>query len=96
MESGCKCRFNRLTRDLYIPAGDAGFWQGAFRDPTTDEFARVCGGIEARESMAVELLYGDQEGGQRVISRYALLPRDDGGWIVAAGRHWNIDGPDPR
>jgi hypothetical protein len=88
--------FNRLTRDLYIPAGDAGFWQGAFRDPTTDEFARVRGGIEARESMAVELLYGDQEGGQRVISRYALLPRDDGGWIVAAGRHWNIDGPDPR
>src|SRR2546421_4154554 len=24
--------FRRLTRDLYVPAGDLGFWQGAFRD----------------------------------------------------------------
>jgi hypothetical protein len=89
--------FNRLTRDLYIPAGDVGFWQGTFRDPSTEEFDTARVGIEARESMAVELLYGDQEGGQRVISATRLLPRDDGGcWIASAGRHWNIDGPDPR
>jgi hypothetical protein len=25
--------FTRQTRDLYIPAGDTGFWQGAFREP---------------------------------------------------------------
>ena len=25
--------FHRLTRDLYIPVGDVGFWQGVFRDP---------------------------------------------------------------
>jgi hypothetical protein len=25
--------FRRLTRDLYVPAGDIGFWQGALRDP---------------------------------------------------------------
>src|SRR5689334_11658777 len=24
--------FVRQTRDLYVPAGDVGFWQGAFRD----------------------------------------------------------------
>src|SRR3954467_12006076 len=24
--------FRRLSRDLYIPAGDIGFWQGAIRD----------------------------------------------------------------
>ena len=24
--------FQRQTRDLYIPVGDVGFWQGAFRD----------------------------------------------------------------
>ena len=46
--------------------------------------------------MMVDLLYGDQEGGQRVISRYGLIPRDDGGWIVAAARHWNVDRTDPR
>src|SRR3954453_10092420 len=26
--------FRRLPRDLYIPSGDVGFWQGAFRDAT--------------------------------------------------------------
>jgi hypothetical protein len=25
--------FQRQARDLYIPVGDIGFWQGAFRDP---------------------------------------------------------------
>ena len=25
--------FTRLTRDIYIAAGDIGFWQGTFRDP---------------------------------------------------------------
>ena len=25
--------FHRLTRDIYIPVGDVGFWQGVFRDP---------------------------------------------------------------
>ena len=24
--------FRRLTRDLYVPAGEVGFWQGTFRD----------------------------------------------------------------
>jgi hypothetical protein len=26
-------RFVRLTRDLYVPVGDVGFWQGTFRNP---------------------------------------------------------------
>ena len=25
--------FRRLTRDIYVPAGDFGFWQGAFQRP---------------------------------------------------------------
>ncbi len=28
----------RLTRDIYVPAGDLGYWQGTFRDPTAAEF----------------------------------------------------------
>ncbi len=88
--------FTRLTRDLYVPTGDVGFWQGAFRDPSTPEFAAAAGAIAARQPVSVDILYGDYEGGQRMISRYAMNPREDGGWIVAAGRHWNVDREDPR
>lgn len=88
--------FTRLTRDLYIAAGDIGFWQGAFRDPTLPEFAAAKHSVDAREPFSVELLYGDFEGGQRVVSRFAVSPRDDGGWLAAVGRHWNIDRAAPR
>jgi hypothetical protein len=88
--------FRRLTRDLYVPVGDVGFWQGAFRDPATAEFAAAREAIAAREWLTIDLLYGDHEGGQRMISRYSLVPRDDGPWLASAGRHWNIDRADPR
>jgi hypothetical protein len=88
--------FVRLTRDLYVPAGDVGFWQGSFRDPSRPEFAAAREAIDARSPLGVEILYGDHEGGQRTISRFGLMPRDDGGWIAAVARHWNIDRPDPR
>jgi hypothetical protein len=88
--------FQRLTRDLYVPAGDVGFWQGAFRGPSTPEFAEAKATVEAREPISVELLYGDHEGGQRVVTRFVLTARQNDGWIAAAGRHWNIDRPDPR
>jgi hypothetical protein len=88
--------FRRLSRDLYVPAGDLGFWQGALRDPSAPEFAAAARAIEAREEVTVDLLYGDHEGGQRVISRFLLTPREDGGWIASSARHWNIDRPDPR
>ncbi|MDP9307253.1 MAG: hypothetical protein M3P15_02985 [Actinomycetota bacterium] len=70
--------------------------QGVFRDPTTPEFAAARQAIEGRGWMTVDLLYGDYEGGQRVISRFSLQPREDGGWISGIGRHWNLDTPDPR
>ena len=88
--------FNRLTRDIYVAAGDVGFWQGAFRDPAVPEFAAANAAITARNPLTVDILYGDHEGGQRTISRFALLPRDDCGWIAAAARHWNVDRDDPR
>lgn len=88
--------FRRLTRDLYVPVSDTGFWQGAFRDPEEAEFAAARAAIEAREQVMVDLLYGDHEGGQRVISRFLFSPRDDGAWIASAARHWNIDREDPR
>ena len=89
-------RFRRLTRDLYIPAGGMGFWQGTIRDPADDQFDQVCTAIRDRRPMTVDLLYGDHEGGQRMISRFALIPRDDGRWLASVSRHWNLDRADPR
>ena len=88
--------FRRLTRDIYVPAGDIGFWQGAFRDPTAPGFTAAREAIEARQRLIVELLYGDHEGGQRTISLFSMVPRDDGGWLVTVARHWNVDRADPR
>jgi hypothetical protein len=87
--------FTRLTRDLYVPVSDVGFWQGSFRDPSSPEFAEARAAIEARSDLTVDVLYSDHEGGQRVISRFGLRPREDY-WVAAAGRHWNIDREDPR
>jgi hypothetical protein len=88
--------FRRLTRDLYVAAGDVSFWQGAYRDPDEAEFATVTTLINGRERLVIDVLYGDQHGGQRVISRFSILPRSDGGWLATVARHWNVDQPDPR
>lgn len=89
-------QFRRLTRDLYIPVGDTGFWQGAFRDPAEPDFQRAVEAIKAGQPLTIDVLYGDHEGGQRVVSRFVVTPHDEGGNILAASRHWNIDRPDPR
>jgi hypothetical protein len=86
----------RLTRDIFVPAGDIGFWQGAFRDPAAEGFAEARRLIEARATIGVAIMYGDLEGGQRTITRFALIPRPDGGWLVSAGRVWNVDRAQPR
>jgi len=88
--------FRLLTRDLYVPAGDIGFWQGAFRDPNEPIFAAAKRAVEARQAVTVDLLYGDHEGGQRMISRFGLTPVPNGSWLAAVVRHWNLDRADPR
>lgn len=89
--------FRRLSRDIYIAANEVGFWQGAFRDPAEPGFAEIARAITARETMTLDLLYGDYEGGQHTITRFALIPRGDGdAWMATVGRHWNIERDDPR
>jgi len=88
--------FRRLTRDIYIPPGETGFWQGAIRDADDPLRAVVEPLVDARERFALDVLYTDHEGGQRCISRLAVRPVKDGGWITTASRHWNVDRPDPR
>jgi hypothetical protein len=88
--------FRRLTRDIYVAPGDLGFWQGAFRDPATPEFAAAAEAVTARRPLTIEVLYSDFEGGQRMIGRFSLQPAADDRWLVAVTRHWNLDHPDPR
>jgi hypothetical protein len=64
--------FTTQTRDMYVASGDLGFWQGALRDPDDRLFKEVAAAIEAGETLSLDLLYGDFEGGQRVISRFSL------------------------
>ena len=87
--------FHRLTRDLYVPSGDMGFWQGALRDPGLDEFAAIAKAIEERQPLFIDVLYGDHEGGQRVISRFIVTPHDER-WLASVARYWNLDRKDPR
>jgi hypothetical protein len=87
---------HRLTRDIYVPAGDVGFWQGTFRDPTAAEFAPARKAVDEHQEIFVDVMYGDLEGGQRAVTRFAMLPRSDDGWLLTAGRVWNIDRADPR
>lgn len=88
--------FTRLSRDIYVPANDVGFWQGAFRESSSDEFKAARAAIDAREPVTIEVLYGDHEGGQRSITRYVLFPGEGGRWLPSVSRHWNVDQPDPR
>lgn len=91
--------FTMLTRDIYVAPDDVGFWQGSFRDPGSDGYRAARRAIEAGQRIGVDILYGDFEGGQRVISRFMLTSRetDDGlRWYAGVGRHWNVDRPEPR
>jgi hypothetical protein len=91
--------FITLTRDLYVAPDDVGFWQGSFRDPASEGYRSARAAIEASKSMGVDILYGNFEGADRMISRFMLTPKqtEDGvSWYASVGRHWNVDRPDPR
>ena len=88
--------FRRQSRDLYIPPGGVGFWQGALRDRDDASYSPVLTAIKGRQRFTVDLLYSDHEGGQRAISRMALTPRQESGWMCTVGRVWNLDRVDPR
>jgi len=89
-------QFRRQARDLYIPPGDIGLWQGALRDPSEDAHPAVAEAAERREPISIELLYTDQVGGQRTISRFSLVPVGDEAWLTTTGLHWYLDRDGPR
>jgi hypothetical protein len=88
-------QYRLQSRDLYIPAGDIGMWQGALRNPDDPVRAGVVDAIESSQPITVELLYSDQVGRQRTISRFALFPADEA-WLAGLNRHWYLDWDGPR
>jgi hypothetical protein len=88
--------FRMLTRDLYIPPGDVGLWQGALRDPADEAHPPIAEAAERREAISVDLLYTDQAGDQRTISRFLLVPVGKDAWTASVGHHWYLDRDGPR
>jgi hypothetical protein len=91
--------FRRQQIDLYIPAGETGYWLGALRDQNEATFDAVRQALLAKELVQIDLMYGDFEGGQRTIARFVLQPWPDAevhGKRAAVLRYWNVDGGDPR
>jgi hypothetical protein len=90
-------QFRRLNRDIYVPGNDIGFWQGAVRDPQDPCYPTVRAALDHGAPLLVDLLYGDQDGGQRTISRFRLTARPEGQERLASvARHWFLDRDDPR
>jgi len=86
--------FRRLQRDLYIAAGDTGYWQGALREPSDELRPAVGEALRASRPLSVDILYRDHEGGQHTISRFGLTPREGSEWFCSVVRHWSLDGRD--
>lgn len=87
--------FHLQARDHYVPAGDVGMWQGALRNPDDPVRAEIIEAIETRQPISIELLYSDQVGSQRTITRFGLVPAKDT-WLAYTNRHWYLEWNGPR
>jgi hypothetical protein len=89
--------FRRQQRDLYIPTGGDGFWQGAIRDPADPCYEALLAATEDGTRLTLDLLYSDHEGGQRAVARFGVTLDEEGSSRSAnVVRYWNIDREDPR
>ena len=88
--------FRTQSRDLYIPGGDIGMWQGALRNPDDPLRAELAAAIEDDAPITVELLYSDLTARQRAITRFGLIPKPDGRRYTTMSRLWFLDVSGPR
>ena len=85
----------RQTLDLYVPAGDTGFWQGAIRGSTTPS-ARVCTTRSSPASPDGRSALRGPRGRPATVSRFVLTREQDDQWRPGVVRHWPLEGIDPR
>jgi hypothetical protein len=88
--------FRRQVRDIYIAPGEVGMWQGALRDANDDVSRGIAAARAERRTFTLDLLYSDQVGGQRTISRFMVTPAGEDRWLGNVGLHWNLDLAGPR
>jgi hypothetical protein len=91
--------FRLQLRDLWVAPSDVGFWQAAIREAADPDYRWLARSVSDRAAFTVEVLYGDNDGGQRTISRFAMIPfssQDGCRWYPTVSRHWSLDRPDPR
>ena len=69
--------FTTQARDIYVASGDIGFWQERCAIRPQRQFEAVAAAVEAGDPMVLSILYGDWEGGQRVIGQFALRRAND-------------------
>src|SRR5581483_3587030 len=73
-DDGATGEFRRQTRDLYVPGGGVGFWQGAFREASDELHAPFARAARERTPVTIDLRYTDINGGQETITRFAVMP----------------------
>jgi hypothetical protein len=83
--------FRRQVRDIYVAPGDMGMWQGALRDANDEVTRGIAAAHAERRPFTLDLLYSDQVGGQRTISRFGVTPIGEDRWLGNVGLHWNLD-----
>lgn len=84
-------RFRTQTRDLWIPAGGIGLWQGALRDDSEELHGRLRDIAADPRIFLMDLLYSDHMGDQRSISRFSVSPVQEDRWICSFVRNWQVD-----
>lgn len=84
--------FRAQSRDLWIPAGGIGLWQGALRDDSEDLHGRMRAVTVNPRNFLIDLLYTDHLAQQRSISRFSVVPMPEDRWLCSVVRHWQVDG----
>jgi hypothetical protein len=87
--------FRTQQRDFYIPPGGLGIWQGGIYEPSDAFYDRVAAAHHGRNPFMLDLLYTDQAGAQRTISRFSLTATEER-WMAGVTLHWHLDSAGPR
>src|SRR5262245_11901245 len=74
--------FRRQIRDIYVAPGDLALWQAALREADAGLEHQFAALRAQREVFTIDLLYRDQVGEQRSISRFTISPVGDDAWLA--------------
>jgi hypothetical protein len=96
--------FHRQQLDLYVPAGDTGYWLGGLYEADAAGYDEIRQGLLEDDVLWVDLLYGDHQGGQRTVARFGVsawsgpaqgdepdAARTADGQRAFVLRYWNVD-----